>query len=123
MLKLVFLTFYTRTNFPNIIGAIEGKHIRMIQPEHSGTSYFNYKKFFSCVLMSWTDADYKFVYIGVGSDETASDSEIFNTSQMGKRLSDNQLNMPGGICQMIMTEMSFHSLSLVMKRLDLEITF
>ena len=41
--------FYSRTNFPNIIGAIDGKHIRMIQPEHSGSSYFNYKKFFSCV--------------------------------------------------------------------------
>jgi len=39
--------FYTRTNFPKIIGAIDGKHIRIIQPEHSGTSYFNYKKFFS----------------------------------------------------------------------------
>ncbi|XP_015376293.1 PREDICTED: putative nuclease HARBI1 [Diuraphis noxia] len=88
--------FYTRTNFPNIIGAIDGKHIRMIQPEHSGTSYFNYKKFFSCVLMAWTDADYKFVYIDVGSYGTASDSEIFKTSEMGKRLSENQLNIPSG---------------------------
>ncbi|XP_065167386.1 LOW QUALITY PROTEIN: uncharacterized protein [Atheta coriaria] len=51
--------FYSRTNFPNIIGAIDGKHIRIIQPEHSEPSYFNYKKFFSCVLMAWTDADYK----------------------------------------------------------------
>lgn len=116
--------FYTHTNFPNIIGAINGKHIRMIQPEHSGTSYFNYKKFFSCVLMAWTDADYKFVYIDVGSYGTASDSEIFKTSDMGKRLSENQLNIPSGKhLQMMMTEMSFHSLSLVMKRLDLEITF
>ncbi|CAH2014126.1 unnamed protein product [Acanthoscelides obtectus] len=31
--------FYSRTNFPNIIGAIDGKHIRMIQPEHSETLY------------------------------------------------------------------------------------
>ncbi|KAF0715432.1 Uncharacterized protein FWK35_00024167 [Aphis craccivora] len=82
--------FYSRTNC--------GKHIRMIQPEHSGTSYFNYKKFFSCVLMAWTDADYKFVYIDVGSYGTASDSEIFKTSQMGKRLSDKQLNILFGMC-------------------------
>lgn len=88
--------FYSRTNFPNIIGAIDGKHIRMIQPEHSGSSYFNYKKFFSCVLMAWTDADYKFVYIDVGSYGTASDSEIFKTSEMGKRLSEDQLNIPSG---------------------------
>nr|XP_034194211.1 uncharacterized protein LOC117610681 [Osmia lignaria] len=44
--------FYSRTNFPNIIGAIDGKHIRVIQPKHFGSSYFNYKKFFSCVLMA-----------------------------------------------------------------------
>nr|XP_026484868.1 uncharacterized protein LOC113392584 [Vanessa tameamea] len=79
--------FYSCTNISNIIGAIDGKHIRMIQPEHSGSSYFNYKKFFSCVLMALTDADYKFVYIDVGSYGTASDSEIFKTSEMGKRLS------------------------------------
>lgn len=88
--------FYSRTNFPNIIGAIDGKHIRMIQPEHSGSSYFNYKKFFSCVLMAWTDAYYKFVYIDVGSYGTASDSEIFKTSEMGKRLFENRLNIPSG---------------------------
>ena len=41
-------------------------------------------------------ADYKFVYIDVGFYGTASDSEIFKTSQMGKRLSDNQLNIPFG---------------------------
>ena len=88
--------FYSRTSFPNIIGAIDGKHIRMIQPEYSGSSYFNYEKFFSCVLMAWTDADYKFVYIDVGSYGTASDSEIFKTSEMGKRLSENRLNIPPG---------------------------
>lgn len=36
--------------------------------------------------MAWTDADYNFVYID-GSYGTASDSEIFKTSKMGKRLS------------------------------------
>ena len=33
--------------------------------------------------MAWTDADY-----------TTSDSEIFKTSNMGKRLKENQLNVP-----------------------------
>lgn len=69
--------FNSRTKFPNITGAIDGKHIRMILPEQFRSSYFNYKKFFSCVLMAWTDADYKFVYIDIGSYGTSSDSEIF----------------------------------------------
>lgn len=40
------------------------------------------------------NADYKFVYVDIGSYGTDSDSEIFRTSQMGKRLSANQLNIP-----------------------------
>jgi hypothetical protein len=86
--------FHHHTNFPNVIGAIDGKHIRMVNPKHSGSSYFNYKKFFFCVLMAWTDADYKFVYLDVGSYGTGSDSEIFRTSEIGKRLAANQLNIP-----------------------------
>lgn len=69
--------FYQRTNFPNIIGAIDGKHVRIIQPENTGTQCFNYKKYFSTVLMAWVDADYIFVYIDVGANGAASDSNIF----------------------------------------------
>lgn len=86
--------FYQRTNFPNIIGAIDGKHVRIIQPENTGSQCFNYKKYFSTVLMAWVDADYKFVYIDVGANGAASDSNVFQNSGMGKRLQQNQLSIP-----------------------------
>lgn len=44
--------FYKNTYFPNIIGAIDGKHIRIIQPQMTGSEFFNYEKFFSVVLMA-----------------------------------------------------------------------
>lgn len=88
--------FYERTNFPNVIGAIDGKHIRIIQPENSGSSFFNYKKYFSCVLMAWTDADYKFIYVDVGAYGGSCDSNIFKNSKMGKKFLGNDFNVPSG---------------------------
>lgn len=59
----------------------------------SRTSYLNYEKFFSCVVMAWVDADYKFVAIDVGSFGTCRDSEIFSNSNIGRCLVANQLIM------------------------------
>jgi len=33
--------FYKNTHFPYIIGAIDGKHIRIIQPQITGSEFFN----------------------------------------------------------------------------------
>jgi hypothetical protein len=88
--------FYDRTNFPNVIGAVDGKHVRVVKPDNSGSKYFNYKKYFSQVLMAWVDADYKFVFIDVGSLGGMSDSTVFKESKMGQMLENNKLNIPEG---------------------------
>lgn len=46
MFKQIAKEFYEKWNFPNCIGAIDGKHIRLKCPSHSGTMYYNYKNFF-----------------------------------------------------------------------------
>lgn len=87
--------FFQRTNFPNVIGAVDGKHIRIVKPHDSGSSFFNYKKYFSIVLMAWVDAEYKFVCVDIGSYGSSSDSSIFKQSNMGRRLEQNNFNIPG----------------------------
>ncbi|XP_050664788.1 uncharacterized protein LOC126965301 [Leptidea sinapis] len=86
--------FLTYTNFPNCLGAIDGKHIRVIRPPHSGSLYFNYKKYYSVVLLAMCDADYNFTYINVGTSGSNADSTIFRRSHLYTKLESNTLGIP-----------------------------
>ena len=44
--ELTALEFERRANFLHCLGAVDGKHIRVITPEHSGSMFYNYKEFF-----------------------------------------------------------------------------
>lgn len=86
--------FYQITQFPNCIGAIDGKHVRIMKPKLSGSLFHNYKHYYSIVLLAIADADYKFVYIDVGSFEKDADSTIFERTNFFKKLENNELNIP-----------------------------
>ena len=58
--------FYNKWNFPNCIGALDGKQIRLKCPPNSGSQVFCYKKFFSLVLMALCDSYYRFVWVNIG---------------------------------------------------------
>jgi len=87
--------FQKYAHFPNCLGAIDGKHVRIRKPKMSGSLFYNYKNFFSIVLLAIVDANYKFIYIDVGAFGKESDSTIFENSPFNKKLQNNELNIPG----------------------------
>lgn len=86
--------FWEKTQFPNCIGALDGKHIRVKKPPQSGSAYFNYKKYFSVVLLALADAHLQFIAVDVGAYGSQGDARIFRESTFGRRLHEGRLNIP-----------------------------
>jgi len=86
--------FRRHWNFPNCIGALDGKHIVIQASLNSGSLYFNYKKTFSIVLLALVDAHYNFITIDVGAYGKNIDGGILMHSKLGKMLETNNLNVP-----------------------------
>lgn len=81
-------------NYPNCIGCIDGKHVRIIAPADSGTMFYNYKHFFSVVLQGVADSNYRFTTIDVGGFGKQSDGGTFRTSDIYEMIKNNDLQLP-----------------------------
>ena len=87
--------FRLRWHFPNCIGALDGKHMAIISPPASGSLFYNYKGYYSLVLMALVDANYRFVYVNIGEYGSNSDSNVFQFSKFGQKFMNEKLNIPG----------------------------
>lgn len=81
-------------NLPNCIGSIDGKHIRIKAPTKSGSAYFNYKGYFSIILLAVADADGLFLSVDIGEYGRNSDGRALKESSFGKALANGQLSLP-----------------------------
>lgn len=74
--------------------AIDGKHVAIRHPPGSGSNYYNYKKFFSIVLLAVVDHDLNFIYVDVGSPGRFSDGGIWANCSLSKAMSSGELQFP-----------------------------
>lgn len=81
-LKKIAEKFYEIWSFPNVIGCLDGKHIRLNCPANSGSMFYNYKQYFSLVLQALVDADYKYIIIDVGGYGKQSDGGTYLASHL-----------------------------------------
>ena len=86
--------FEDRWNFPNATGAIDGKHVVMFQPAGSGSSFFNYNRTHSIVLLGVCDAKYKFILVAIVDSGRQSDGSVYNNSYLGLAIENKRLGIP-----------------------------
>ena len=80
--------------FPNCIGAIDGKNIMIQCLSNSGSLFFNYKSYFSIVLLAVALADYRFVMVDIGAYGSSNDSGVLNHTALFKSLKKKKLGLP-----------------------------
>lgn len=86
---------FEKWNFPNCVGAVDGKHIRIQCPPHTGTMFYNYKKFFSLSLLAVADANCKLITVDIGAYGKQSDGGTFRESAMYNNILSVPHKWPG----------------------------
>lgn len=86
--------FSRNWNFPNCVGAMDGKHVIITKPANTGTVYRNYKKSFSIILFAVVDANYKFLYTDVGAPGSQGDAGVWQTTPLQAHLSNMSAGLP-----------------------------
>lgn len=80
--------FQRQSRIPMIVGAIDGCHIRILQPPNNSTDYYNRKGFHSIILQGVCDDNMRFIDIFVGRPGRMHDANVFSTSPIYNRLFD-----------------------------------
>ncbi|XP_074860682.1 autoimmune regulator [Carettochelys insculpta] len=71
---------FATLGFPNCFGALDGTHIRIRAPHHSGGRYLNRKGYHSVVLQALVDSWGRFQDIYVGWPGSTHDARVFRNS-------------------------------------------
>lgn len=76
------------------MGALDGKHIRIIPPANHGSYFYNYKGFHSLVLMAIANANYEFILCDFGTNGRISDGGVISNTKFYEKLKNGALKLP-----------------------------
>ena len=61
--------FEQRRNYRHVLGAIHGKHVRIVKNDNGGSCFYNYKHTHSIILLAIAGPEYECLYADVGSSD------------------------------------------------------
>ncbi|TGZ51506.1 Nuclease harbi1-like protein [Temnothorax longispinosus] len=92
--KRISEQYMLKWQFPNCIGALDGRHMEIEKPPCSGSQYHNYKRFFSMVLLALCDANHKFTWVDIGQFGSISDGGVWRNSELASDLASGDADIP-----------------------------
>lgn len=84
--------FYAIAGFPKIVGAVDGMHVAIRNPNRSHNNYYNRKHFTSINVMVISNADLTFSHVDARAPGSANDSYVLRMSPICDLGEDGGLN-------------------------------
>jgi len=63
-----FQRLCSEMQLPHCLGAVDDKHVVIVQPPRAGSYFFNCKGYDSQVLIGIADSEYEFIYLSFGTN-------------------------------------------------------
>ncbi|CAG2238736.1 HARBI1 [Mytilus edulis] len=89
--------FYEKAGFPNVVGCIDGTHIRITGPSIDEPAFVNRKGFHSINVQAICDHEGRFTNISARWPGSAHDSHVFRTSAIGQHLENGYQGIGQGV--------------------------
>ena len=84
-------TFEGLTDLPNVVGAIDGTHIKIKTPTESGPDYFSRLQQHDVVVQAVADGEKRFLDVAAGFPGSMHDSRVLRNSSLYRRIRNNEL--------------------------------
>ena len=84
-------TFEDLTDIPNVVGAIDGTHIKIKKPKEGGANYFSRYQQYDVVVQGVVNGDKKFIDVAAGFPGSMHDARVFKNSSLCQRIARGEL--------------------------------
>ncbi|XP_020299130.1 putative nuclease HARBI1 isoform X2 [Pseudomyrmex gracilis] len=89
--EITKIYFQQIKSFPNVIGCIDGTHIRIDRPKESAESYYNRKDFFSIQMQIVCNHEHKIIDVFIRFPGSVHDSRVLRNSPLIEKLLNPEL--------------------------------